>query len=242
MNNKRAFTLAEVIIVVGILGLVAEMTIPTLMQNIREQTTVVALKKAYSTLSQAYTLAVQENGTPDNWGLTNGDMAGVGAVNLLNNLKPYLRITKDCGAGSGCYPTAMETLNKTIYLDYNTLQNHAKIQLTDGSIMAFWSGSSNCSLNLGSTQSLSNICGAIHVDINGFKKPNQWGVDYFQFFVTKFGIIPVGSALEINRFVNDCRDKTTADGLGCTAWVIYNENLDYLHCSDLAWGGKTKCD
>ncbi len=30
--------------------------------------------------------------------------------------------------------------------------------------------------------------------------------------------------------------------LFCAAWVIYNENLDYLHCNDLAWDGKTKCD
>ena len=27
----------------------------------------------------------------------------------------------------------------------------------------------------------------------------------------------------------------------CTAWVLYNENMDYLHCDDLSWTGKTKC-
>lgn len=30
-------------------------------------------------------------------------------------------------------------------------------------------------------------------------------------------------------------------GGGCTAWVIFNENMDYLHCDDLSWNGKTKC-
>ena len=26
-----------------------------------------------------------------------------------------------------------------------------------------------------------------------------------------------------------------------TAGVIYNGNMDYLHCNDLSWHGKTKC-
>ena len=32
-----------------------------------------------------------------------------------------------------------------------------------------------------------------------------------------------------------------ANGNGCTAWVIINENMDYLHCSDLSWTGKHSC-
>ena len=31
------------------------------------------------------------------------------------------------------------------------------------------------------------------------------------------------------------------DSLGCTAWVLYNENMEYLRCSDLSWDGKKKC-
>lgn len=32
------------------------------------------------------------------------------------------------------------------------------------------------------------------------------------------------------------------NGYGCTAWVIYNENMDYLHCrSKLQWSGAKKC-
>ena len=27
----------------------------------------------------------------------------------------------------------------------------------------------------------------------------------------------------------------------CTAWVLYNENMDYLHCDDLSWNGKHSC-
>lgn len=35
--------------------------------------------------------------------------------------------------------------------------------------------------------------------------------------------------------------STDANGLACTAWVIFNENMDYLHCNDLDWSTKIKC-
>ena len=35
--------------------------------------------------------------------------------------------------------------------------------------------------------------------------------------------------------------SSTANGYGCAAWVMYNENMDYLYCNDLSWNGKHKC-
>ncbi|MBP7212243.1 prepilin-type N-terminal cleavage/methylation domain-containing protein, partial [bacterium] len=51
-NSKTAFTLAEVLITLGIIGIVAALTIPTLMNKSQKQQTVTALKKSYSTFSQ----------------------------------------------------------------------------------------------------------------------------------------------------------------------------------------------
>ena len=48
-------------------------------------------------------------------------------------------------------------------------------------------------------------------------------------------------------FNTHCRDKNAGflsggpNGAGCTAWVIYNENMDYLRCDDLSWDGKHEC-
>ncbi len=50
----NAFTLAEVIIVVGIIGIIAELTIPTLMENVQEQQFKSAAKEAYSKAYQAF--------------------------------------------------------------------------------------------------------------------------------------------------------------------------------------------
>lgn len=44
-------------------------------------------------------------------------------------------------------------------------------------------------------------------------------------------------------FPNRCTIKSNDiyNGRNCTAWLLYNENMDYLHCDDLSWTGKTKC-
>lgn len=240
----NAFTLAEVLIVVGIIGIIAQMTIPTLVQNVQERTTIAQLKKAYSTLSQAYTMAANENGTPDNWGLSAGN-----SPEMLNKLEPYLNIDKDCIDGSsGCFPagTAYKYLNNT---PNRTFDDWAisKLKLVDGTLLVAYGYSGSCSISYGNTLALQNICGWITVDVNGFKKPNQFGKDTFYFWLTKYGIIPTGSAPQtlphFATFAN-CKDMNSdiAYGDGCTAWVLYNDNMDYLHCNYLDWGGKAKCD
>ena len=60
--KRKAFTLAEVLITLVIIGVIAAITIPSLINKTNEQETVVAVKKAYSILSQAYQRIVAENG------------------------------------------------------------------------------------------------------------------------------------------------------------------------------------
>ncbi len=242
----RAFTLSEVLITLGIIGVIAAMTIPSLIQKQQEQQTVVALKKAYSTLSGAYTYAVQENGTPENWNLI-GANSGAGAINMLNVLEPYLRLTKKCGTGTGCFPNKYLHVNGTgLSNTFDSLNFIAKGQLADGSLIFTQVKDKDCSSPTFSSVNLQSICGMVVFDINGAKNPNKAGVDLFYFYITKNGIIPQGTALDdgADSFENMCKDISlaTTKGWGCTAWVLYNENMDYLHCSYLSWTGKHKCD
>lgn len=242
--KRLGFTLVEVLITLSIIGVVAAMTIPSVIANQQEQATVSALKKAYSTLSQAFNQAVNENGTPDNWGLANSTPDPTGSLNILNTLAPYMNINKNCGISGGCFPNnTYKYLNGTnVAEDYNTIQM-GTAKLSDGSHFILQSLGLNA-LTRGPTSALQNVYGDIYIDINGFRGPNQIGVDTFCFYITKYGIVPVGSQQETlasTTFNGSCKNKATAAGWSCTAWVIYNENMDYLKCNNLAWGTKDKC-
>lgn len=59
--NKKGFTLAEVLIVLGIIGVVAALTIPSLIAKYRRMTVEAKLKKFYSTMNQAAKLSQEDN-------------------------------------------------------------------------------------------------------------------------------------------------------------------------------------
>jgi len=242
---KKGFTLAEVLITLGIIGVVAALTIPTLIQNANEKATVSRLKKVYSTLSSAYTLAIQENGTPENWGLT---VDGAGAKKFMDMLVPYLSVVANCDTGGGCFPARTFWRDYT-YNDLNTVTFIAKAKLNDGTIFFTQISSADCTKvrtdNVQNIQ-LNSACAVLGVDINGSKGPNRASQDFFYFVATKYGITPVGTSDEDNNasLVNKAGFEATCkagNGGGCTAWVIYNENMDYLKCNNLSWGGPTTC-
>ena len=62
MKKRFGFTLAEVLITLGIIGVVAAMTMPILYTNIQKKTTVAKLQKAYSEIANAAKLAEDTSG------------------------------------------------------------------------------------------------------------------------------------------------------------------------------------
>ena len=235
-HNKIAFTLAEILITLSIIGVVAAITIPVLMQKQQEKATVVALKKAHSALSEAYTLAVKDNGAPSTWTLGD-DWTNQGAQMISDILSPYLNITKDCKTTEvGCAPQDYyKRLNGDTWINLYAVPNTARLELADGSLLSFVPYKYN--------SGIASYFGFIYVDVNGAKKPNQEGVDWFLFVLTDRGIMPTGTADNkgLYTFADYC-GKSGALGEGCTAWVIYNENLDYKKCPDkLSWDGLKTC-
>lgn len=222
-NKRVAFTLAEVLITLGIIGVIASITIPTLMQNTSDKQTITKLQKAYSVLSQAYDMAVvQQGGLPDTWGLDQGPQHI-----LTDVLSPYLKVTKDCGTAAGC---SIKDADST----------WSKLMLADGFLLAFYDYT-DCSISQGTSPALSNVCGQFLVDINGANKPNVDGKDKFMFYLTKSGIVPAGTKMETSIYDFDTHCKIGVSPASCTAWVLYNNNLDYLKCNSLSWDGPTKC-
>jgi hypothetical protein len=104
----------------------------------------------------------------------------------------------------------------------------------------------NCAQVRG-TGHLAQSCGVVEFNLKRFSTlARVAGVEQFQFVLTKNALVPSGTAEDTKRPFEECwKEKGkngSSDGLNCTAWVIFNENMDYLHCDDLSWGGKTKCD
>lgn len=64
---KKAFTLAEVLITLGIIGVVAALTMPMLIGHFEKTTTATKLKKFYSVMAQATDKAMSENGDWSTW-------------------------------------------------------------------------------------------------------------------------------------------------------------------------------
>ena len=61
--------------------------------------------------------------------------------------------------------------------------------LYNGNLLLFTRNSYNCSITY---EQITNICGYIDVDVNGFKGPNVLGKDIFIIYITKYGIKPDG--------------------------------------------------
>lgn len=255
--KTKAFTLAETLIALAIIGIVAALTIPALVQKYQERETISKLKKAYSVISNAYNLTIAENGTPDTWGLSTSqwneaedpDWVEPGdsyesRVQIIKKLSKYLKYNKivlDRAQGE-------EESDYTIYLnDGTSLSGFFVDYFSHGSNSG--PNGSNCTANYGTTKELKQGCANFVIDINGDKKPNKNGIDKFVFYITKNTIIPRGTRHEASwNFEKYCLNKGNNETyekyrtVACAGWVLENENMDYLRCSDLSWDGKHKCD
>ena len=65
MKKSFGFTLAEVLITLGIIGVVAAMTLPTLIQNYQKKTYIEGLKVGISILEQGFKAAMADDGVDD---------------------------------------------------------------------------------------------------------------------------------------------------------------------------------
>lgn len=219
------------------------MTLPTIIQKQQDKIAVTRVKKAYSILQQAYLGIREKEGTPDEWNM--GDMYDTETHKILaNKFIPYIKVITNCVGMSDA------DVQKNCTTVYYSTRSYASIKIADGTTIIFRNWNASCNYNFGTSKALKEVCGNISIDINSTDKPNVAGNDIFGFYLTREGIFPIGTAQETRLpFESYCtKDKVWGqiynaftNGSGCTAWVLYNENRDYLKCNDLSWDGKKKC-
>ena len=215
-RNYDAFTLAEVLITLVIVGVIAAMTIPTLMNKTNKQEYVSRLKKSYSTLSQATNRIIAEQGNP------RGDIGGwaTSAEAVFNMYKKYLSHTKTCEPNvAGCFDDTYKHLRLTTSPNFNIARRYAFI-LSDGSEIILRTGgdfNNSCSnLSAGSN----DVCQNILVDVNGRKGPNIVGKDVFGFVLKQDGLHPMGCDYD-----GECINSS--DGWGCACKVLREGAINY---------------
>lgn len=205
--SRLAFTLAEVLITLGIIGVVAAMTIPTLMNNTNESEFNVGVKKAYSSLSQAVEMIIITNST------INVGTASSTDITMRNNFCSVMNCIKQ--------DTTSNVFGPSDYKYYKGLSanwpgvgvNAAAAILNDGMLLQFWTAT-DCTK--GGTL---NACAYIYVDVNGSKQPNMQGKDLFVFWIVYnnggYSVLPAGTQGDTTTCTAGATSWGTGDG--CTA-------------------------
>lgn len=202
------FTLAEVLITLAVIGVVAAITIPTLMNNIQDAQLKTAWKKEYSILSQMVNRVATDNGGSLKGLLTDSNTA-------RDLFKPYLKYIKECDNGASfgnCWASSYKRLNG----DGNDWVDSAGLVLSDGASLMFATDSSWYSTCNG-LNAATSACAYIPVDVNGpTKGPNVIGKDIFNVWVRENSISPEGAT---DGRSGTC--STSSTGSGCSARFLY---------------------
>lgn len=173
--KNAAFTLAEVLIVLGIIGIIAELTIPTLVSNFQKQATVTQLKETYAILNAALVRAGVDYGTDiSQWTIQNSSPQIAATSFAQTYLLPYVKTSENCGTSNSA-PCAYNIYSLNDGSFYDTISGgggYYSFTLVDGVLIAvnFWDNSST---------SVGNDRVAIFIDVNARAKPNVVGKDIF---------------------------------------------------------------
>jgi len=174
-KRKKGFTLAEVLITLAIIGVIAALTIPALLTSVNDNQNKVAAKKAFSVLNQAYLKAVNENGS----GFGDYTIGTALSYTKYNAIKAQMSVVKTCSYNSGAYGDCWassgvgSSISPTSCMNFGVdSQNlNSAFVTSDGMYIMLYSYSDTIASDF------------IAVDVNGNKPPNDWGKDVFKFAI-----------------------------------------------------------
>lgn len=88
---KKGFALAEVLITLGIIGVVVSLTMPTLIQNTKKSEATARIKKFISVVNQALISAESDYGMREDWVIGEMNNSDTAFEFLNTYIKPYIK-------------------------------------------------------------------------------------------------------------------------------------------------------
>ena len=232
LNRKVAFTLAEVLVTLGIIGVFSAMTVPTLMQNYQRKSYVTQLHKVYNELSQS---AVRYQTDRNAINLREAGLTTNTAVR--NFQKTYFKVVKDCGStGEGCFAKTYEKISGVTsgFSNYTACARGGNcMTIASGVAIASYVGDDNSTI-------------LFFIDINGQAGPNILGRDAFSLFMYPNWVIddlalanvddedditwsnanvPLTEEQREKNFNRACLGKSVTDAHGCFGKIL-NDNWE----------------
>lgn len=213
-HKNAAFTLAEVLITLGIIGVVAVLTLPNLMSDYRKKSYVAQLQRVYNQIQNAAQNCMADEDVDDlnDTYLKNlGDDDEAYTSSAGRFLKKYFRVTKDCGFTDkdDCLAEAYKGIDG------------AEGDVPSGYCVNVNTGATICMNPFGE-----NNTSVLDVDTNGKSGPNTWGRDVFKFHINGRG--DLSESFSANR-ADDCQYGVSDNyGRGCFDKIISDGwKMDY---------------
>lgn len=235
--HKKSFTLAETIITLTIVGIIAALTIPNLLRKYSDHADIVRVNEAYSILDNALKMAIADKGPIENWDWPNPKVQynDNNSSYLAKVLSEHLKVEKICDSYiMGKWEN--KCFNDLSGYYYNLLGNFAsgngtvtsrrgQMILVNGMRLYINSNTTDGSYN--------GEFGSITVDINGKKTPNRLGYDVFSFKIGRNGLTKKAIGWWATYDSSSCNITNTAatqlGGISCSYWIYYKGNMDYKY-------------
>lgn len=198
MNKKFAFTLTEVMITVGIIGVISALTVPTLMSNYQRKALAVQIRKTANNIASAADLLMTEESK-------NKFSATSGYKDLDAFITQKFKVLKTCESDDATECFASE--------NYQSIDNSKTFAFTCAGKSYVLADSSAVCLTIDDTYKPSVT---VTTDVNGSEGPNIAGRDLFMFTINANT-----GAIEEAGDQSDCTSEAT--GKGCYDLLV-NEN------------------
>ena len=181
--RKRAFTLTELLIALGIVGAIAAISIPSLMSTINNRVLASQLKNTVVGIQQVIDEQLTRNNTTS---LSDTDFSSTNKLLSESNFS----VSKICPAGTAHANCWKITTDATPYkwltgADFR-MNDSLTLKLKSGALIAYFPTTSAPFTYEGS---IDKVIGAFDIDVNGNEGPNIAGRDFFSFYVTDKGKI-----------------------------------------------------